>query len=433
MAKAIARVIDDSTVHNLRVINISFANDGGTGSPSLQQVIDRAYEKGVIVVAAAGNNAQSESHHGNYYPSFPSDLNHVISVISTNKLNSKSDYSNYGPMKDIAAPGEQIYTTRNRLYKGDGEEGSIWEFGGTSAAAPVVSGVLALMFAANPSLSASQAERVLESTAKDVGPEERDIYYGWGIVDAKRAVESFVDVNKIPIASAEISGLESVKYTENLDSLPIKVTLHGKVLEKGVDYDVSYLNAGPNFMAEAVVKGKGAYRGIVSASFFVAGVWQRLAGPTALDTMESIMYQGFSEDQYDSAIVVTMDGYWDALSASGLAGLEGCPVLLTESDCLSKQTASTIRRMGVKHVYVVGGTASVAPVVENQLMRIPSVVKVDCIAGDDATDTAVEVYRAGKGLGSEGWGGTAVLATSSTFHDALSGSPFSYAKRAPSS
>lgn len=184
MAKAIARVIDDSTVHNLRVINISFANDGGTGSPSLQQVIDRAYEKGVIVVAAAGNNAQSESHHGNYYPSFPSDLNHVISVISTNKLNSKSDYSNYGPMKDIAAPGEQIYTTRNRLYKGDGEEGSIWEFGGTSAAAPVVSGVLALMFAANPSLSVSQAERVLESTAKDVGPEGRDIYYGWGIVDA---------------------------------------------------------------------------------------------------------------------------------------------------------------------------------------------------------------------------------------------------------
>ena len=63
-------------------------------------------------------------------------------------------------------------------------------FSGTSASAPYVSGVAALVLSANPSLSNVQVRDILDRTARPLGPSQRSIYYGHGLVDALAAVNA---------------------------------------------------------------------------------------------------------------------------------------------------------------------------------------------------------------------------------------------------
>lgn len=151
----------------------------------------------------------------------------------------------------------------------------------------------------------------------------------------------------------------------------------------------------------------------------------RLAGDIALDTMASITREGFSSSS--TVIIATLSGYWDALTASSLAGLNECPILLTDGSTLSSQTASEVKRLGASKVYIAGGTAAVSSKVESSLKSLSGVKTVKRLAGDTAIGTALKIYEEGKGA----WGTTAVIATSETFQDALSVSPYAFAKRAP--
>ncbi|WP_158295168.1 cell wall-binding repeat-containing protein [Eggerthella lenta] len=160
---------------------------------------------------------------------------------------------------------------------------------------------------------------------------------------------------------------------------------------------------------------------------YLKGEVPRLAGDTALDTMAAITQQGWEEGSCDSVIVATMDGYWDALTATSLAGVKDCPILLTDKNELSWQTAYEVRRLGAKTVYISGGTAAISKKVQDELQKVSGVQSVKRLAGDIAINTALEVYGEGKGS----WGKTAVVATSATFQDALSVSPFAFAMKAP--
>jgi len=115
--------------HGARVINMSL---GGTSSSStLQDAVNYAWGKGVVLVAAAGNN-------GNSVPFYPAYFQNVIAVASTGPTDTLSPYSNYGDWVDVAAPGGSIWSTKpNNSY------GSL---SGTSMASPHVAGLGALVF-----------------------------------------------------------------------------------------------------------------------------------------------------------------------------------------------------------------------------------------------------------------------------------------------
>lgn len=151
----------------------------------------------------------------------------------------------------------------------------------------------------------------------------------------------------------------------------------------------------------------------------------RLAGPIALDTMKAITTKGFANGSCQTVVVATLGGYWDALTASALAGLTQAPVLLTDHDTLSPQTASEITRLGAKEVLVVGGMAAISNDVVGQIEALGA-AKVKRYAGAVATQTAVEIFKASKD-----WGDLAIVATSKSYHDALSIAPYAYAKNAP--
>ena len=156
--------------HGAEVINMSL---GGAGYNSqMQAVINNAYNAGVTVVAAKGNNAKNELF-------YPADYNHVISVSATDKNNKLAGFSNYGKV-DIAAPGDSIASSAKRTSN------TYVTMSGTSMAAPMVSATVALIRGMNYDLSVSQAENVLYETATNIGS---STYFGAGLVNTGYAVQ----------------------------------------------------------------------------------------------------------------------------------------------------------------------------------------------------------------------------------------------------
>ncbi len=134
-----------------KIVSLSW---GGAGfSQAEQDVIDYAFNNGVMVVAAAGNDNSDEL-------SYPAAYNHVISVASLDVNDSRSSFSSYGSTVDISAPGRGILSTI--------PFGAYASFSGTSMATPLVSSCLAYIWSCFPNLTMAQLENVLKTTADDI-------------------------------------------------------------------------------------------------------------------------------------------------------------------------------------------------------------------------------------------------------------------------
>ncbi len=179
IASAIVYAVDNG----VDVINMSFGDV--VQSPFLHEAIRYAYFQNVILVASSGND-------GTNYPHYPSDFSEVISTSSVGQYNARSFFSSYSSSLDIMAPGEQIVTT---TLSG----GYTDQFAGTSAAAPHVSGVAALLKSLEKEKKKNQptyVERsneeirgILLNSADDAGEKGWDKFYGAGIVNAVNAIQ----------------------------------------------------------------------------------------------------------------------------------------------------------------------------------------------------------------------------------------------------
>jgi subtilisin family serine protease len=163
----LAQCIVYAAENGAKVINMSWGNY--FFSNTLYNATAIAYEMGVLMVAAAGNDNISLRH-------YPSALPWVVGVAALSDCNTKAGYSNFGPQNVyIAAPGSSILST-------------VWDdtyatFDGTSMASPHVAGVAAMWFGLNPGLLPDQVRYLLLSTADDLGAPGRDDFFGWGRVD----------------------------------------------------------------------------------------------------------------------------------------------------------------------------------------------------------------------------------------------------------
>lgn len=157
--------------HGAKVINLSLG--GSSSSRSLEDAINYAYNRGVTVVAAAGNSGDSTLH-------YPAAYANVIAVAAVNSVNSRASFSTYGDFVDIAAPGVGIYATLRGGY------GSM---SGTSMAAPHVAGVAALLVGQPQFNTPAKVRAAIEATALDLGDSGWDAYYGHGLVQAYNALQ----------------------------------------------------------------------------------------------------------------------------------------------------------------------------------------------------------------------------------------------------
>ncbi|RLF38684.1 MAG: hypothetical protein DRN00_03590 [Thermoplasmata archaeon] len=227
----IVRGIYYATLIGADIISMSFG--GRKPSEALEEALRYAYENGVTLVAAAGND-------GSRNPLYPAKYPFVISVGATTYEKKLAPYSSFGPEIDVVAPGGDLHADKNEDGYPDGilQETFIvlqhvsWNYKskdkvnitaywysiewcycfkeGTSVACPHVTGVAALLYSMGIRDPRRVKERICE-TAIDLGPRGRDDTYGWGLVNAYRAVEA-------PFKP-------KIAWPDGAENIPLNVTL----------------------------------------------------------------------------------------------------------------------------------------------------------------------------------------------------------------
>jgi serine protease len=208
---AIARAIRYAARHDADVINLSLEFDRRVVAaeiPEILAAIRYAHARGVVIVGAAGNTGQKALRRVAY----PARDSAVIAVGASTRRGCLSDFSSFGADLDLVAPGGGVdappvtpqerglcrpHAYGNWIYQETFIGNGVRRFGlppsfeGTSMASPHVAAIAALIIASrklgdNPSPNAVQAH--IQATARDLGRPGLDSRYGWGLVDAARAL-----------------------------------------------------------------------------------------------------------------------------------------------------------------------------------------------------------------------------------------------------
>jgi serine protease len=208
---AIAKAIRFAARKGADVINLSLEFDRRVVAaeiPEILSAIGYAHSRGAVIVAAAGNYKRGHRHRVAY----PARAGDVIAVGATTRRGCRSDYSSYGSDLDVVAPGggvdsdpdspQELATCHPErsgawIYQQTFTGTSVRRFGlppayeGTSMASPHVAAIAALIIAShklgdNPDPNVVQAH--IQATARDLGRPGFDSRYGWGLVDAARAL-----------------------------------------------------------------------------------------------------------------------------------------------------------------------------------------------------------------------------------------------------
>lgn len=207
-----------------RVANISYLS---ADSAAVNSAASYMKSKGGLVTTSAGNSGVDQNIAA---------TSSMIPVSATDGSDVKTSWSSYGVFVAMSAPGAGIYTTTNG--------GGYAAVSGTSFSSPITAGVVALMMSANPSLSSSAVEKLLFSTAVDLGTAGRDSLYGYGRVDAAAAVQaalsavSVVDTSapaasiSAPLGSSTVSGLVAVNVgaSDNMGVTKVELRVNGTLI-----------------------------------------------------------------------------------------------------------------------------------------------------------------------------------------------------------
>jgi subtilisin family serine protease len=207
--------------HGARVANVSYEF---TGDSTVSSAAKYFNSKGGVVTMSAGNDGAVLT--------IPDDPN-ILTVSATDGSDAPASWSNSGTPIDLAAPGVSIYTTT--------AGGGYASVSGTSFSAPTAAGVAALVISANPSLSSSQIQQVLKQSADDLGAPGWDPAYGWGRVNAQKAVNLAISLGQTkdatpptvsftaPASSSTVSGNVAVQVNaaDNVAVTSVTVSLDG--------------------------------------------------------------------------------------------------------------------------------------------------------------------------------------------------------------
>ncbi|MDD2752225.1 MAG: Ig-like domain-containing protein [Candidatus Omnitrophica bacterium] len=164
-----------------RIINNSWGpEDRLATDPVAEAAVDYAYAKGCIITFAAGNNNDDVAYYS------PANYSKVIAVSGTNYNDARYADSNWGDAIWVSAPGESILSLAT-------DENYLASASGTSMACPHVSGVAALMLATKPALTDAEIKWLMRFSADDLGAAGKDSYFGYGRINAARAVTAAAD------------------------------------------------------------------------------------------------------------------------------------------------------------------------------------------------------------------------------------------------
>ncbi|WP_172255700.1 S8 family serine peptidase [Saccharibacillus deserti] len=199
--------LDWAIENDMNIINLSLGTPDD--SKALHDMVDKAYNKGIVVVASAGNSGTASNVNEDTV-NYPAKYESVISVAAVDQNLEHAAFSSAGPRVDFSAPGVAIASTYPSAlgysYRG---------MSGTSQAAPHIAGELALLKEKNPSASPAVLRQLLKDYTVDLGTAGRDRLYGEGLVTFKSTADT--------TASSEVKDAGVVSSTS--DSLTLGWTL----------------------------------------------------------------------------------------------------------------------------------------------------------------------------------------------------------------
>lgn len=198
--------VDYSVANGANIIHISIQVFPTTTVPeSFHEAVKRAYKSGVVVVSVTGNYEDQVTYPGNF--------SEVIAVSATTQTREIADFSSPGDQNEICAPGEDVYSiypSKQTLNLGSG----------TSFAAPLVSGTVALMLSLNRYLSIEIIREILHETSTDLGEIGKDPIYGYGLLNASAALEKVITEYGIKTSTLKTTPLKTTKglsYNKGFD------------------------------------------------------------------------------------------------------------------------------------------------------------------------------------------------------------------------
>jgi len=230
----VANGIINATDCGAKIISMSL---GGYGDSELvHDAVRYAYEAGVLVIAAAGNDNTNTKL-------YPAGYDEVVAVAATDQYDNKASFSNWGDWIELAAPGVDIYSTVPWGYE---------SWSGTSMATPHVSGVAALIWSRYPNNTRDWVRLWLRYTADDLGDPGFDVYYGYGRVNARKAVEQTPPAHELiayewitpPYVEPGTSGTINatiLNFGENENHVMVQLLANGTIADSAI---IDFLAAG---------------------------------------------------------------------------------------------------------------------------------------------------------------------------------------------
>ncbi|MCC6169876.1 MAG: S8 family serine peptidase [Caldilineaceae bacterium] len=183
----LAQGIVFATDNGARILNLSLGSFNS--SWTLEKALAYARQRGVLIVAAAGNQ-------GLQLPYYPAASEGVIAVGATDAQDGWWPVSNYGAFVDLTAPGDLIYSTYHRF---DNPYSGYTIMSGTSMATAQVSGLAGLILSLYPRLTPGEVTAALLAGADDLGTAGPDVFYGQGRINAAHTLTLLTET--IPTAN----------------------------------------------------------------------------------------------------------------------------------------------------------------------------------------------------------------------------------------
>jgi len=153
-----------------RVINLSLG--GSESTQTVKDAVNYAWKKGVLLACAAGNDGAGD-------PGYPAAYKNCLAVAATDQNDERASFSQYAP-DGVAAPGVSILSSL------PGNNYESWS--GTSMATPHVAGLAALLFSQNPNRTNRRVREIIQGTTDDIGTAGKDPIFGYGRINASKAV-----------------------------------------------------------------------------------------------------------------------------------------------------------------------------------------------------------------------------------------------------